>query len=64
MDRQTLFYKTLLAEAGVPKKEFNSKSVYNETYLRTKIKSYNGKINTNFHNDKIPKEDSKCIVYQ
>ena len=24
-------------------------------------KSYNGKINTNFHNNKIPKEDSKFI---
>ena len=35
--------------------------MYNEKYLRTKIKSYNGKINTNFHNDKIPKDGSKCI---
>ena len=28
-------------------------SVYNEKYLKAKIKSYNGKINSNFHNDKI-----------
>ena len=28
------------------KKEFNNKPIYNEKYL--KIKSYNGKINTNF----------------
>ena len=27
----------------------------------SKIKSYEGKINTNFHNDKIPKEGSQCI---
>ena len=33
------------------KKEFDSKSVYIEKYLKTKIKSYNGKINTNFHNN-------------
>ena len=39
-------------------KEFNSKPVYNEKYLKGKIKSYNGKINTNFHNSKIPKENS------
>ena len=39
-------------------KEFNSKPVYNEKYPKGKIKSYNGKINTNFHNSKIPKENS------
>ena len=27
----------------------------------TKIKSFNGKINTNFHNNKIPKEGSQYI---
>ena len=30
--------------------------IYNEKYLKTKIKSYNGKINTNFDNNKILKE--------
>ena len=29
--------------------------------MKTKIKFYNGKINTNFHNNKIPKEGSQCI---
>ena len=43
------------------KKEFDSKPVYNEKYRKAKIKFYNGKINTNFHNNKIPKEDSQCI---
>ena len=33
----------------------------NEKYLKTKIKSYNGKININFHNNKISKEGSQCI---
>ena len=46
------------------KKEFDSQSVYNEKYLKAKIKSYNGKTNTNFHNNKIPKEDSQFICYQ
>ena len=40
------------------KKEFDNNPVYNEKYIKTKIKSYNGKINTNFHNNKIPKEGS------
>ena len=43
------------------KKEFDSKSVYNEKYLKAKIKSYNWKINTNFHNNKIPGEGYQFI---
>ena len=43
------------------KKEFNSEPVYNEKYLKAKIKSYNGKINTSFHNNNIPKEVSQYI---
>ena len=41
------------------KKEFNNKPIYNEKYL--KIKSYNGKINTNFQGNEIPKEGSNII---
>ena len=44
-------------------KEFDSDPAYNEKYLKSKIKSYNGKIHTNFHNDKIPKEGSQCICF-
>ena len=43
------------------KKEFDSEPVYNEKYLKAKIKSYNGKVNTNFHNNKIPNEGSQFI---
>ena len=43
------------------KKEFDSEPVYNEKYLKAQGKSYNGKININFHNNKIPKEGSKFI---
>ena len=42
-------------------KEYDSNPVYNKKYLRAKIKSYNGKININFHNNRIPKEDSQLI---
>ena len=38
------------------KKDFHSNPVYIKKYLRTKIKSYKGKINPNFDNNKIPKE--------
>ena len=47
--------------SNIFKKEFDSNPVYNEKYIKTKIKSYNGKINTNFHNNKIPNEGSQCI---
>ena len=43
------------------KKEFDSELVYNEKYLKSIIKSYIGKINTNFHNNKITKQSSKLI---
>ena len=45
------------------KREFGSKPVYNKKYLKAKIKSYNGKINTNFHNNKIPKKDSQYVYF-
>ena len=43
------------------KQKTDSKPVYNEKYLKTKTKSYIGKINTNFHNNKKLKEGSQCI---
>ena len=43
------------------KKEFDCEPVYNKKYLKTKINSYNGKINTNFYKNKILKERSQRI---
>ena len=43
------------------KKEFDSEPVYGEVYLKTKIRSDEEKIITNFHNNTIPKENSHCI---
>ena len=43
------------------KKELDSEPVYNKKYLKGKINSYNGKIKANFHNSKMPKEDSQYI---
>ena len=42
-------------------KELDSNLVYNKKYLKAKIKSCNGKINTNFHNNKMAKEDSQFV---
>ena len=44
-----------------PKKEFDSEPVYNENFLNAKIKSYNGKINTHFHDNKVQKEGFQFI---
>ena len=43
------------------KKEFDSEPAHNGKYLKDKIKPYNGKLSTNFHNNKIPKEGSQLI---
>ena len=36
--------------------KFHSKPDYNEKYLRTKVKTYNGVVNTIFQINRIPKE--------
>ena len=47
--------KNLIEVQNSINKEFDSEPVSNDT---AKIKPYNGKINKNFHNNKIPKEGS------
>ena len=36
--------------------KFHNMPVYDEKYIKVKIKEYNGVVNTNFWGDKIPKE--------
>ena len=43
------------------KKEFEDESVCTQKYLKTKIKSYKGKIITNVHDNGTHIEDSHCI---
>ena len=42
------------------KKEFNSEPVYNDKYIKTKIKIYNNRVYTNFQHNKIPKDNEYC----
>ena len=42
-------------------KGLDSELVYNEKNLRTRIKSYEGKIISSFHGDKIPKQLRMCL---
>ena len=45
--------------------EFDSEPVYgdNDKYIKTKIKMYEGRVNTNFQGKEVPKEDAlyKCL---
>ena len=43
------------------KKGFDSEAVYNEKWLETKVKSYEGKISTHFHDHGITKDCAHCI---
>ena len=43
------------------KKGSDREPASNEKYIKTKIKYYEGKISTNFHCDKVPKEGSQYI---
>lgn len=47
--------------SNLMKKAFDSKPVYNENYLRTKINSYDAKINPNFYDNGMPKEGSPSV---
>ena len=42
------------------KKELNSEPVYNDKYIKTKIKIYNDKVYTNFQHNKIPEDNKYC----
>ena len=43
------------------KKRFDSEPIFNEKYIKNKIKSYESIISTIFWDDWIPKESSHCI---
>ena len=42
------------------KKGINSERVYNDKYIKIKIKIYNYRMNTNFQGNKIPKDNECC----
>ena len=42
------------------KKGFYSEPVYNDKYIKTKIKIYNNKINTHFQGNEVPKDNEYC----
>ena len=66
-DQRLLKKYTKISETveGLMKKNFESKTVYDDDdkYIKIKIKTYAGNIITNFHNNKMPKEKapSKCL---
>ena len=47
--------------SNIMKNKFDSEPVYNDKYIKTKIKSYEGKMNTNFHGNKVLREGSQYI---
>ena len=44
-------------------KGFDSEPVYDNKYIRTKIKLCNGTINTNFQGNRIPEEGVQCVCF-
>ena len=42
--------------------EFDSDPIYsdNDKYIKTKIKMYDDRVNTNFQDKKVPKENASC----
>ena len=46
--------------SNILKKVFHSEPVYNDKYIKTKIKFCNNKICLNFHDNEIPKNNEYC----
>ena len=46
------------------KQQLDSEPVYNDKYLKAKIKYYNEKINPHFDSNEIPKKVLNLFVYQ
>ena len=42
------------------KKELNSEPLYNDKHMKTRIKTYNDGVYTNFQHNKIPKDNEYC----
>ena len=42
-------------------KEFDINPAYNGKYIKTKIKAYNKKLNTNFYCNEMPIESLECV---
>ena len=59
IDEKTLkrYFKIWNKIKSLIKKELNSEPVYNDKYIKTKIKIYNDKVYTNFQHNKIPKDN-------
>ena len=45
------------------KTEFNSKPMYDRKYLKIKMKSYGGKISTDFHDNRTPKNSFHLCIF-
>ena len=56
-----LLKNTMKSVSNGIKKGFDTKPVCNDKYLKTKIKSYEGKINTKFYINEISKQGSRYI---
>ena len=59
------FIKILGRVSSLIGKQFDNEPVYGDSdkYIKTKIKSYGDKVNTNFQDKKLPKENApyKCL---
>ena len=60
LHKKTVFLKLQILQSLI-KKELNSEPVYNDKYIKTKIKIYNDKVHTHFQHNEIPKDKRKIL---
>ena len=59
-DKDMKYFEIWNKIKSLVEKEFNNEPVYNDKYIKTKIKIFNDRVCTNFQHNKIPKGNEYC----
>ena len=59
-DKDMKYFEIWNKIKSLVEKEFNNEPVYNDKYIKTKIKIFNDRVYTNFQHNKIPKGNEYC----
>ena len=59
-DKDMKYFEMWNKIKSLVEKEFNNEPVYNDKYIKTKIKIFNDRVYTNFQHNKIQKGNEYC----
>ena len=62
-DKDMKYFEMWNKIKSLVEKEFNNEPVYNDKYIKTKIKIFNDRVYTNFQHNKIPKGNEYLCMF-